>query len=303
MKLIKRTEIKKPKILYNLHIKKNNNYIANGIIVSNCHMNKAVEVKKIAEKCTNAVYRLGFTGTLNEGNKLDMLNVKSYIGPVLKDYSSGELADRGYISRCNIRMINLEYKNEYEGDYNTIKDTVFINSFRLGILEDIVRKINGNVLLLVGKIEKEGKVLEDYFKEKFKDTDREIVFIYGATPADEREAWREECEKRKNIILIASYGVMQLGVNIPSLKYIVLASPFKSKIRTLQSIGRALRQHVEKTHGAYIYDIADECKYLHDHGIKRLRYYHSEKFYVEEQVMKEGDTIELMLPIELTTTL
>jgi superfamily II DNA or RNA helicase len=269
------------------------------VVFDECHMNKAVEVKKIAEKCANAVYRLGFTGTLNEGNKLDTWNVKAYIGPILKDYSSGELADRGYISKCNVKVINLEYENEYEGDYNTIKDTIFINPFRLGVLEDIVRKINGNVLLLVGKIEKEGKVLEDYFKEKFKGADREIVFIYGATPVEEREAWRVECEKRKNIILIASYGVMQLGVNIPSLKYIVLASPFKSKIRTLQSIGRALRQHVEKTDGAYVYDIADECKYLHTHGIKRLRYYHSEKFNVEEQVIKEGEEIDLKIPGEM----
>jgi superfamily II DNA or RNA helicase len=269
------------------------------VVFDECHLNKAHEVKKIAEKCTNAVYRLGFTGTLNDVNKLDMWNVKSYIGPVLKDYSSGELADRGYISKCNIKVINLEYESEYEGDYNTVKDQIFINPFRLGVLENIVRKINGNVLLLVGKIEKEGKVLEEYFREKFAGTDREIVFIYGATPVEERESWRVECEKRKNIILIASYGVMQLGVNIPSLKYIVLASPFKSKIRTLQSIGRALRQHVEKTDGAYVYDIADECKYLHIHGVKRLRYYHSEKFNVEEQVIKEGEEIDLKIPGEM----
>jgi superfamily II DNA or RNA helicase len=81
-------------------------------------------------------------------------------------------------------------------------------------------------------------------------------------------------------------------VNIPSLKYIVLASPFKSKIRVLQSVGRALRKHIDKVNGAIIYDIVDDCKYLDDHGEKRMRYYASEGHTINERTI---DNISILL--------
>lgn len=81
-----------------------------------------------------------------------------------------------------------------------------------------------------------------------------------------------------------------MGVNIPSLKYVILASPFKSKIRVLQSIGRSLRKHADKLDGAYVFDIFDNCKYLRDHGIKRERHYISEGFKVEDIPLEEGSS-------------
>ena len=256
------------------------------VLCDEVHMARAHDVKKILEKCVNANYRIGFTGTLPT-SKLEMWNIKSFLGPVLKDYGAGELAERGYVSKCTVNSIQIDYHKEYEGDYSDIKDAVFNNPFRLKYLETIVKNVDSNILVLVGKVEKEGHILKAYFDKSKQLKDKEIVFLWGDTPVEEREFWRLECEKRKNIILIATYGILSVGVNIPSLKYILLASPFKSKIRVLQSIGRSLRIHEDKGDGSVIFDIVDNTKFLLDHGSKRIRYYDSEGFEVIETKIRE----------------
>jgi superfamily II DNA or RNA helicase len=259
------------------------------------HINKANgnEVKKILSCCTNAFIRTGFTGTLPE-NKLEILNVKSFIGPVLKEYLAADLAEKGYISTCNVHAINIKYDLKYSGEYNDIKDAVFQNTFRLDLIKHIIKIINGNVLVLVGKVEKEGKLLKEYLSIH-SDIGREIVFIYGKTKVEEREFWRKELEVRKNIVLIATYPIIQMGVNIPSLKYIIFAAPFKSKIRILQSVGRSLRLHAEKINGSHVFDLIDNCKHLYQHGDKRVRYYYTEGFKVNEYNIKENDDLQSLI--------
>jgi superfamily II DNA or RNA helicase len=257
------------------------------IICDETHQSKALSIKTILSKCVNAKFRYGFTGTMPV-SKLDILNVMSYIGPVLKRFGASELAEQGYISKCKINLININYTNTdiFPNDYNLTKDMVFVNKFRLNYIKNIVSKIDGNILLLVGKVEKEGYVLKDYL-EKENITDKEIIFLHGETKVEDREKWRGECENRKNLIIIATYGIMSVGVNIPSLKYILFASPFKSKIRVLQSIGRALRKHDTKEN-AVIFDLADNVKFLDDHSNKRLKYYQSEAFDVTEYTIHEN---------------
>lgn len=255
------------------------------IICDEVHGVRGVELQKILSNAVNADFRMGFTGTL-PSSKLDMFNVKGFIGPVIKEYGSSELAEKGYISHCNIKYINICYKDreKYTGEYNDVKDKIFNNQNRLKYIKKIVSSVDNNILLLVGKVEDEGKILQKYLADI---KDKEIIFIWGDTSVVEREKWRKECEQRKNIILIATYGILQVGVNIPSLKYLLFASPFKSKIRVLQSIGRTLRKHDTKDK-AIIYDIADQVPFLDDHAIKRLRYYGSEKFEVEETTVDEN---------------
>jgi superfamily II DNA or RNA helicase len=265
------------------------------VICDEVHQAKAHEIKKIMEKCTSAEYRYGLTGTL-PSSKMDLWNVKAFIGPVWREYTANELAEKGYISKCNVVSINLKYQQEYDGEYNDIKDKIFRNKYRMMLLHYIVSAVDHNILLLVGKIEKEGQLLFDYFKGCNNLWLREIVFIHGGVDVEEREKWRKECEKRKNIILIATYGTFQMGINIPSLKYIVLTSPFKSKIRVLQSIGRSLRLHTDKSKGSVVFDIVDEIKYLLEFGVKRSRYYGSEGFNIIEHVLEEGDAIDGIVP-------
>ena len=257
------------------------------VICDEVHSAKAREIKDILKHTGRARYALGFTGTLPI-SKLDLWNIKSYLGSVIREYGPGELSDLGYISKCNVQAYMIEYNTEYEGTYTEIQDAVFNNQYRLALIESIVSRADGNVLLLVGKVEKEGIVLRDYLQKCSTLKDREIIFIYGATDKDVREAWRKEMENRKDIVLIATSQLLSTGTNIPSLKHLVLVSPYKSKIRVLQSVGRTLRLHADKTEGAYVYDIVDETKYLHDHGVKRLRYYASERFNIIEHELKEG---------------
>lgn len=259
------------------------------IIVDEVHGAKAHELKKILSKSAKAKYRLGFTGTLH-ATDLDNWNVKSYLGPVIREYPAGLLAEQGYISKCNIKMLNVEYvKDEWEGSYDEIKDEVFQRPFRLELMGRIVESVDHNILMLVGKVEKEGDFLKDYLMSS---TSKEVVFISGRDGIETREKWRAECGKRKNIALIATYGIFQQGINIPSLKYIILASPFKAKIRVLQSVGRALRKHADKEEGAIIFDIHDHTKFFGNHGNMRLRFYDSENFDIKEYLFEEGRLIE-----------
>jgi len=271
---------------------RNNNMLRNYdcVIVDECHGVKSHQLKKILINATKANYRLGFTGTLHPG-KLDFLNTYAYLGPVIADYSSGELANGGYISKCTVKVINIEYQEEFTGTYDEVKDSVFTNNYRLSVIKSIINSLDHNVLLLTGKVEKEGDYLKNWLQGVI---DKEIVFLSGRDKVEEREKWRIECMKRKDIALIATYSIFSQGINIPNLKYIILVAPFKSKIRVLQSIGRALRKYSNKKKGAIIYDIHDNTKYLKSHGNIRFRYYASEGFEVEETLLEEGNRIEFV---------
>lgn len=257
------------------------------VICDEVHSAKAYSIKTILSKCVRAKFRYGFTGTMPP-SKLDIWNTKAYLGPILKTITAAELADQGYISHCKVNYINFNYnsKEKYEGDYNTIKDMVFNNTARLNFIMRKLQDLDGNVLVLVGKVEKEGELLKNWLNTSSR-SNKEVIFISGDTKPEEREYWRLELANRNNIILIATYQLFQLGINAPSLKYLLFASPFKSKIRVLQSIGRTLRKHDTKDK-AIIYDIADQVPFLDDHAIKRLRYYGSEKFEVEETTVDEN---------------
>jgi len=254
------------------------------VIVDETHGAKAHELKKILGQASNAKYRLGFTGTMPV-NALDKWNTKALLGPIIRDYPAGLLAEQGYISKCTVNMLNVNYVQEYKGEYNDVRDAVFQNKFRKQLIGMLAKKLDHNVLLLVDKVAKEGEVLEKYLKEK---TNKTVVFISGRDSVAVREKWRKECIVKKDIILIATYGIFQQGINIPNLKYIILASAFKAKIRVLQSIGRALRKHADKEEGALIYDICDQTKFFDKYSKLRLRYYDSEKFGIKEYKYSES---------------
>jgi superfamily II DNA or RNA helicase len=244
------------------------------IIGDECHQNKAHELKKIFSK-TKAQYRLGLTGTLPT-HITDLYNVKSYLGPILKEYPSGLLAEQGYIAKCKVKVHRLKYPKLQNNTYMGIKDEVFHDRERLELIGKIVNNIKDNVLLLV-TYKAEGEKLKKLLNRR---TKREIVFLSGDDKTEIREEWRQKMIKEKNIALIATYGIFQQGINIPNLKHAVFSSPSKSKIRVLQSVGRTLREHNKEK--AHIYDIIDECKFLLKHGEFRLNYYENEGFEIEE---------------------
>ena len=255
------------------------------VICDEVHGAKSYELKKILVKSINANYRLGFTGTLHSA-ELDNWNTKSYLGPVLKEYSSGFLAEKGFISKCNVHILGVEYNNgdDIEGTYDEIKDIIFTNRSRVDVISNLINRLDHNVLVLVGMVEREG----EFLLNELGNVNKEVVFLSGRNSVDDREKWRKEMVKRNDIALIATYGIFQEGINIPNLKYTILASPFKAKIRILQSIGRNLRMYENKKHGAHIFDIHDHVKYFEKHGDVRYRFYDAERFNINEYKLVEG---------------
>lgn len=255
------------------------------VIVDEVHTAQANTVSEILKSATNATYRFGVTGTLPT-NRLDEFTVKSFLGHVAKTFTGKDLADLGYVSKCTIKQLTLKYNRSFGKDYNDIRDNVFLNPFRLSIIEGLARKTNNSMLILVDRIEKEGVVLEEYLKEKL--PDKTVVFLSGKDKSDIRDQWRKDMNTQDNIICIATFPIFQQGVNIPSLREIVLASSTKSFVRVIQSLGRTLRKHVSKElGGATLWDIVDDVKHLKDHGKKRFKHYIKEKHEVEEITLSE----------------
>ena len=259
------------------------------IIGDECHQVKAHELKKIFSK-SPAKYRLGFTGTMPD-DELEILQTKSFLGPVLRDYPSGLLGEQGYIAKCNVNFINIDYHGIEAEYYPDVKKETFENNFRMKLIKDIVNHLNDNVLLLVG-YRREGRQLLNYLANY---TKRDTVFLSGKDDVDFREKWRKKMMSKKNIALIATYGIFQQGINIPNLKYLILAAPFKSKIRVLQSIGRILRAHEEKTEGSFVFDLVDNVKYLRKHGNERFQFYEREGFNIKETDLNIGNPYDLSL--------
>ena len=142
--------------------------------------------------------------------------------------------------------------------------------------------MKGNSLLLFRFVEKHGQLLYDMIRENT-DGKRKIFFVHGGTDTDTRESIRHTVESERDAIIVASYGVFSVGVNIRNLSNIVFASPSKSRIRNLQSIGRGLRKSNFKKM-ATLYDVADDMKYKEkknytlEHYEERVRIYKEERF-------------------------
>ena len=271
---------------YNLHVKNNHNYFANGYCVSNCHSSKAAILFKTLQNMTPD-YKFGFTGTM-PNDDLSNLNVQAYIGPVLKSYTNQEISDGGYIAKGNINVINITYKADIKGDYNAVIEETFTQPFRINIIRKIISEAEGSVLLLVGKVENEGDVLRDHLANLI-DDGKELVFLSGRDDVEIRSEFQKKCHEQDNLVLIATYGIFQAGINIKSLKDLVLVSSYKSNIRVIQSVGRTLRMYVNKKEsGALIWDLVDQNKFGKDHSKKRQIYYNQEGFSINEIDMIEG---------------
>jgi len=257
-------------------------YRFNTVIIDEVHGAHCSKLLEILQACPEAQFRIGMTGTMPT-HPLDNMNVLSLLGPVLIQYTGKDLANMGYISHCTVKMLNINYKdglNQKNFDYTFVRDTVFPNPYRLGLICELIQKTKNSVLILIEKVEKEGEVLEELLKERF--PKKNVIFLSGRDKSVIRDNARKEMDNVYNMVIIATYPIFQQGVNIPSLRTIILASSTKSFIRVIQSLGRSLRKHVSKEEGgAELYDICDQTKYLKDHAVMRERHY-----------IKEGHEIE-----------
>jgi len=255
------------------------------VIGDEAHLFKAQSLTSIMIKLENCKYRFGFTGTL-DGTQTHRLVLEGLFGPVMRVITTKELMDNNNVADLRIKGLVLKYseatcKAMAKADYRSEIDFLISNEERNKFIKNLTLSRKGNTLLLYQMVEKHGQVLYDIINSSV--TDRKVFFVHGKVSADERELVREITEKESDAIIIASYGTFSTGINIRNLHNIIFASPSKSRIRNLQSIGRGLRKGDNKD-SATLYDIADDLSYKswHNYTLKhfavRVKMYNEEEF-------------------------
>ena len=248
------------------------------VIGDEAHMFKAKSLTGIMTKMHQCKYRFGLTGTL-DGTQTHQLVLEGLFGAVEKVVTTKELIDKNTLASLKIKCIILRHPNIREKmDYAEEIEYLVTNEKRTDFVVNLLRHLNGNTLCLFQLVEKHGKILNDRMKEE-----ENVYFVYGGTDTSEREKIRGLVETHSKSTTIASFGVFSTGVNIRNINNIVLASPSKSKIRVLQSIGRGLRTSSTKD-SVLVYDISDDISYNDrrnftlNHFTERLNIYNEEQF-------------------------
>ena len=245
------------------------------VIGDEAHTFKAKSLTGIMTKLHQCKYRFGFTGTL-DGTQTHRLVLEGLFGPVKKVISTKELMDKKTLANLRIKCIILRHSNIREKmSYAEELEYIVTNKKRMDFVVNLLRHLRGNTLCLFQLVEKHGKILYDELKEN-----ENVYFVYGGTDTSDREEIRGLVESHSNSTTIASFGTFSTGINIRNIHNIVLASPSKSKIRVLQSIGRGLRTSSPKA-SILIYDIADNLgndNYTLRHFTERLNIYNEEQF-------------------------
>jgi len=256
------------------------------VIGDEAHQFKAKSLTSIMTNLENCAYRYGFTGTL-DGTQTHKLVLEGLFGAVEKVTTTKTLMDEGNLSEFRIKSLILKHTKEncklvskykYQEEIDYLVSSVARNNF----ITNLSVSLEGNTLLLFQYVDKHGKVLYNTICDKVQEN-RKVFYVSGETKADKREDIRSIVENETNSIIVASYGTFSTGINIKNLHNVIFASPSKSKVRTLQSIGRGLRLGDNKEY-ATLYDIADDLthgkkqNYTLQHFVERMKIYNEEKF-------------------------
>jgi superfamily II DNA or RNA helicase len=218
------------------------------------HQFKANSLTTVMGKLTHVKHRVGTTGTL-DNKKVHKLVLEGIFGPTHRVTTTKELMDAGTLAKLNITCILLKYdditrQGRKNNQYADEMDFIVTHEKRNNFICNLALKSEGNTLVLFQFVNKHGKGLFEMIKDKAHDK-RKIFFVSGATEVEDREAIRKITETESDAIIVASFGTFSTGINIPSLENVIFASPSKSKIRNLQSIGRGLRLKNGKTECNY----------------------------------------------------
>lgn len=259
------------------------------VIGDEVHLFKAKSLTGIMSKLENTKYRFGTTGTL-DGTQTHKLVLEGLFGTTFSVTTTKKLMEKKQLAELKIECVVLKYdqtscKQIKKVKYNDEIKFLIENQKRNTFIKNLAVNTTANCLVLFQYVEAHGKVLYELIKEKAHKTDpnRKVFFVSGATGADIREQVRNITENERNAIIVASTGVFSTGVNIRNLENIIFASPTKSRIKTLQSIGRTLRigDHSDK---ATLYDIVDDLtdksykNFAVKHFLERVKIYNEEKF-------------------------
>jgi len=263
------------------------------VIGDEAHLFKAKSLSSIMNKMTKTQYRFGMTGTL-DGAQVHELVLIGLFGKVERIIQTSDLIESGKLASINIKIIVLKHPKENVADrtYHEEIDYIISNMSRNKFITNLTLSLKGNTLLLYTFVEKHGKILYDMIKEKTKNDN--VHFVSGDVDGDIRENIRSFVEKTNDSIIVASFGTFAQGINIRNLHNIIFASPTKSRIRTLQSIGRGLRVSDTKF-SCKLFDIADDISvrnkknFTLNHLIERVRMYNEESFPYQLYTVKLKD--------------
>jgi superfamily II DNA or RNA helicase len=252
------------------------------VIGDEAHLFKSKSLISIMTKLHQAKYRFGFTGTL-DGTQTHKWVLEGLFGPSYKVTRTSELMEKGYIANLDIYCLVLKHLPKRFDCYEDEVQYLIGNENRNKYIKNLAISLKGNTLILFSRVEDHGEILFNLINST---SDRKVFFIYGGVDVKEREKIREIVETENNAIIVASYGTMSTGINIKNLSNVIFASPSKSRIRNLQSIGRVLRKSKNKNK-AVLYDISDDCtinsykNYTLNHFIERVKIYNDEDFNYE----------------------
>lgn len=259
------------------------------VIVDECHTATANSIKRIMENCSNTLYRIGMTGTL-EDTKTSKFVLKGLFGKVFETIKTKELSDREITAQLKIVCLMLKYPTELCKSlsgmvYDDEVKYIISNEKRNKFIVNLAISKDKNTLILFRYIKHGTTLFNDIVN---RNTGKHIFYIDQKTKTEERTQIKKFMECHDNCILVASYGTFATGISIKNLHYLIFAFAYKARIKTRQAIGRLLRR--SKTNTVVLYDICDNMTYksktntLYDHFTDRLSEYEKEGF---EYTIKE----------------
>ena len=251
------------------------------VVGDEAHQFKSKSLVAIMTKLGNAKYRYGFTGTL-DGSETHKWVLEGLFGPSYKIIKTDELMKKGHVATLDINVLLLKHPpNKFENFEEEVQ-YIITHEKRNRLIRNLALDLKGNTLILFARVEAHGEPLYEMINSNTLEQ-RHVFFVHGGVPTEDREKIREITEQEDNAIIVASYGTFSTGINIKRLHNVIFASPSKSRIRNLQSIGRVLRKGNGKVK-ATLYDIADDIStksrknYTLNHLIERIKVYNEENF-------------------------
>src|SRR5210317_2474169 len=234
------------------------------VIIDEVHQAKADVLKRLlTQNLKNAPIRWGLTGTIPK-EQFEFQSILASIGPVIGQISAKELQDKGVLSSCHVNIVQLMDTAEHR-DYQSELKYLVTDSNRVGYIGKLANTISqsGNTLILVDRISAGEQLLELI---------PDAVFIKGDVKLVDRKEAYDEIKEGTNKVIIATYGVAAVGINIPRIFNLVLLEPGKSFVRVIQSIGRGIRKAEDKDF-VQIWDLTSTCKFAKRHLTQRKKFY------------------------------
>jgi len=241
----------------------------NAVIIDEVHQAKAdVLTKLLTQNFRNCPIRWGLTGTVPK-EQWEFQGILASIGPVINRVSAYDLQQKDVLAQLNINILqtnDVQVFRSYQEEYTFL----VTDEHRLDWISKQIKSVSlsGNTLVLINRIDTGNKLI---------DLIPEAVFVSGGMKLDDRKEEYDEIKTSDNKIIVATYGVAAVGINIPRIFNLVLIEPGKSFVRVIQSIGRGIRKAEDKDH-VEIWDITSQCKYAKRHLTERKKYYKEAKY-------------------------